>query len=185
MPRSYKIIPNEGYAYFVTCTVVEHLPLFSEPAYLKIILDSMAYIREHKNTRLNAFVIMSTHLHAVLWPKDSVSMSDVLRDFKRFTSRSISGLAKTRGDQDYLGQFATARKLGREGCTSNYQVWKDGSHPEAIYGDDFARQKIEYIHNNPVKAGLVSKAEDWLYSSARAYLAGEQTYPPTDIMPLW
>jgi REP element-mobilizing transposase RayT len=66
MPRSYRTIPNEGYAYFVTCTVVEHLPLFAEPSYVKIILDSLAYIREHKNTRLNAFVLMSTHLHVAL-----------------------------------------------------------------------------------------------------------------------
>ena len=79
----------------------------------------------------------------------------------------------------------SARLLGHACNSSEYQVWQEGSHPEAIYSDDFARQKIEYIHNNPVKAGLVSKAEDWPYSSARAYLLGEQTYPPTDIMPLW
>ena len=182
---SYRVLADGHYPYFITCTIVEWLPIFKEECYQKIVLDALAFIRERKHTQLNAFVLMPSHLHAVLWPEDNINLSDVLRDFKRFTSRSISSLAQTRGDQDYLGQFATARKSGRERGTSDYQVWEDGSHPEAIYGDDFARQKIEYIHNNPVKAGLVSKAEDWLYSSAKAYLAGGQTYPPTDIMPLW
>jgi len=103
MPRSYKVISGEGYAYFVTCSVIEHLPLFSDSDYAKIILDSLAYIRENKNTQLNAFVLLSTHLHAVLWPKNGVYLSDVLRDFKRFTSRSVSRAARARGDLDYLG----------------------------------------------------------------------------------
>jgi putative transposase len=184
MPRSYKINSEEGYAYFVTCSVIEHLPLFKYPIYAKIVLDSLAYIRERKKIQLNAFVLMSTHLHAVLWPKSEVSLSDVLRDFKRFTSRSIFHMAQSQNDHNYLEQFINARLSGRTSDGSKYQVWQDGSHPEAIYSDDFARQKIEYIHNNPVKAGLVSKAEDWSYSSARAYFFGEPTYPPTDIMPL-
>ncbi len=185
MPRSYRVIPDEGYAYFVTCTVIDNLSLFVETVYARIILNSLVYVREYKNTQLNAFVLMSTHLHAVLWPKDGINMSDVLRDFKRFTSRSISRMAQERGDHNYLGHFASARLSSRACDSSEFQVWQEGSHPEAIYGDDFALQKIEYIHNNPIKAGLVSKATDWSYSSARAYLLGEPTYPPTDIMQLW
>ncbi len=164
MPRSYKISSEESYTYFVTCSVIEHLPLFESPSYAKIVLDSLAYIREYKQTRLNAFVLMSTHLHMVLWPKNGVNLSDLLRDFKRFTSRSISRMAQEWNDKNFLDQFASARLSGRMSNDSKYQVWQDGSHPEAIYGDDFARQKIEYIHLNPVKAGLVAKAEDWLYS---------------------
>jgi putative transposase len=185
MPRSYRVVPNEGYAYFITCTVIEHLPIFTETAYASIILDSLAFIREQKNVRLNAFVLMSTHLHAVLWPKDKANMSDILRDFKRHTSRSISKLAQAREDRHYLKQFAAARVDGRSREICDYKVWEEGSHPEAIYSDDFARQKIDYIHFNPVKAGLVAKAEDWPNSSARAYLLNEPSYPPTDFMPLW
>jgi REP element-mobilizing transposase RayT len=185
MPRSYRIVSGEGYAYFVTCTVVEHLPIFSRPNYVQIVLDSLAYLREHKNTQLNAFVLMSTHLHAVLWPQNGANMSDVLRDFKRHTSRAISREAQHLGDSQFLQTFAAVRAGNRARPESQYQVWQEGSHPEAIYSDDFARQKIEYIHFNPVKAGLVAKPEDWPHSSARAYELRQTTYPPTDIMPLW
>ena len=109
----------------------------------------------------------------------------MLRDFKRHTSRAISREAAKLGHNDYLQVFADARSSsGRTGRGSGYQVWQEGSHQEAIYDDDFARQKIEYIHHNPMTAGLVNKAEDWLYSSARAYLLGEPTHPVTDIMEL-
>ena len=182
MPRSYRAVRDANYAYFITCSVVEWLPIFGNDAYRQIILDSLAYLRQHKSTELNAFVVMSTHLHAILWPQNGADISDVLRDFKRHTSRQISREAAKQGHTDYMKVFAAARLSFRSGRGSDYQVWQETSHPEAIYGDDFARQKIEYVHNNPVRAGLVSTAEDWPYSSARAYLLGETTYPPTDIM---
>jgi putative transposase len=183
MPRSYRVVHDANYAYFITCSVVNHLPLLAHPAYRQIILDSLAYLREHKSTQLNAFVVMSTHLHAVLWPQNGVNVSDVLRDFKRHTSRAISREAAQQEHDDYLQAFAASRSSFHSG-RAEYQVWQEGSHPEAIYDDDFARQKIEYIHNNPIKAGLVNEAEDWPYSSARTYLLGEPTYPQTDIMEL-
>ena len=69
MPRSYRIASDANYAYFVTCSVVDWLPLFEDATYRQIILDSLAYLREHKSTQLNAFVVMSTHMHAVLRPR--------------------------------------------------------------------------------------------------------------------
>jgi REP element-mobilizing transposase RayT len=182
MPQNYRVFSDKHYAYFVTCTVVEWAPIFARATYRQIVLDSLAYLREHKQTQLNAFVVMSTHLHLVLWPDMDASLSDVLRDFKRFTSRAISKEAHRAEDRQFLEVFALARQQGRAQETSQYQVWQEGSHPEAIYTLEFARQKIEYIHNNPVKAGMVSTPEEWLYSSARAYLKGEETHPKVDLL---
>jgi len=53
---------------------------------------------------------------------------------------------------------------------SRYQVWEEDNHPKLIQGLDMLNQKIDYIHQNPVKRGLVRKAEDWKYSSASNYL---------------
>jgi REP element-mobilizing transposase RayT len=78
--------------------------------------------------------------------------------------------------------FEKARSENRSQDVSQYQVWQEGSHPEAIFTEKFARQKLDYIHMNPVRAGLVEAPEQWLYSSARAYYLGEKTYPPTDIL---
>lgn len=182
MTNRYRIFDDQNYAYFITCTVVDWLPIFTQQAYCQIILDSLAYLRTAKRTQLNAFVIMPTHLHAILWPEEGVNLFDVLRDFKRFTSRSISKEASRLGDQELLNQFASVRQQGRAQDISQYQVWQEGSHPEAVFTLDFARQKMDYIHENPVRAGLAETALDWLYSSARAYYLGEETYPQTDLL---
>ena len=182
MPRAYRTFSESHYAYFITCTVVNWSPLFMQAPYRQIMLDSLNYLREHKRTLLNAFVIMPTHLHAVMWPEEGVSESDVLRDFKRFTSRSISKEALRQNDQQALSIFAAARADNRAQDVSHYQVWQEGSHAEAIFTLKFAGQKIGYIHANPVRAGLVNAPEEWPYSSARAYLCGEETYPPTDVL---
>ena len=184
MSHAFRVFPESSYAYFVTCTVVNWLPVFEDEAYREVVLDCLAYLREHKHTWLNAFVIMPTHLHAVLWPEEGINLSDVLRDFKRFTSRQISKEAQQRADHIALNVFAAARRAGRAQDVSQYQVWQEGSHPEAIYTLDFARQKIDYIYANPVRAGLAKAPEEWPYSSARAYLLGENTYPPTDVLSL-
>jgi REP element-mobilizing transposase RayT len=182
MTGSYRVFTEKHYAYFVTWTVIDWLPLFAEPVYRQIILDSLNYLRTHKHTQLNAFVIMSSHVHTVLWPDDGIKLPDVTRDFKRFTSRKISREAKRRGSNQFIKAFASARLANRAQAVSQYQVWQEGSHPEAIFAEKFAQQKIDYIHLNPVRAGMVKTADQWPFSSARAYLLGEQTYPPTDLL---
>ena len=182
MPKSYRIFTGQNYAYFVTWTLVEWVPLFSEANYRQIVLDALEYLRTNKKTQLNAFVIMSTHAHAILWPDQGIDLSDVIRDFKRYTSRAISSEAIRQNAREIIETFEKARNENRAQEISKYQVWQEGSHPEAIFTEKFARQKMDYIHVNPVRAGIVKTADEWLYSSARAYLLGEMTYPITDIL---
>jgi REP element-mobilizing transposase RayT len=111
-----------------------------------------------------------------------VNLSDVTRDFKRFTSREISREAQRQNSSEFLHAFEKARKENRAQNSSTYQVWQEGSHPEAIFTEKFAQQKIDYIHMNPVRAGLVDAAVEWPYSSAKAYYSGEETFPPTDLL---
>ncbi len=182
MTNSYRVFTNKSYPYFVTWTIVDWLPILGEPEYRQIILDSLNYLRVNKKTELNAFVIMSTHAHAILWPEDGINLSDITRDFKRFTSRQVSKLAEQQNAQRFLSAFKDARKENRAQDVSTYQVWQEGSHPEAIFSEKFAQQKIDYIHMNPLRAGLVKTADEWPYSSARAYILGKETYPPIDLL---
>ncbi|NOY99672.1 MAG: transposase [Chloroflexi bacterium] len=182
MAGGYRIFSDENYPYFVTCTIVHWLPVFKETTCCQIVLDSLAYLREHKHTRLNAFVVMPTHIHAILWPEENTKLSDVLRDFKRFTSRAISRQAAKTENQTLLAGFRKARLHNRASDVSQYQVWQEGSHPEAIFSLKFAQQKLDYIHENPARAGLVSDPVDWPYSSVRAYWLGETVYPTVDLL---
>ncbi len=182
MPNSYRIFTDQNYAYFVTWTIVDWLHLFDKEPYRQIVLDSLNYLGTNKHTQLNAYVVMPSHLHAILWPEMGINLSNVTRDFKRFTSRKISNEAKRQNAKEIIATFEKARSENRAQDVSTYQVWQEGSYPEAIFTEKFARQKMDYIHMNPVRAGLVDTADQWLYSSARAYLLGEETYPPTDLL---
>jgi REP element-mobilizing transposase RayT len=179
---SYRIFNDQNYAYFVTWTIVDWLPLFNFEPYRVIVLEALAYMRTNKKTQLNAFVIMPSHIHAILWPEVDIHLSNVIRDFKRFTSREISKVAAVQNDIDFLDQFEYARSNNRAQDASRFQIWQEGSHPEAIFSEKFAKQKLDYIHMNPVKAGLVQTPDEWLYSSAQAYLLGTQTNPITDLL---
>src|SRR5687767_258033 len=163
MTNSYRVFTDKHYAYFVTWTVVDWLPLFAQPGYRQIVLDSLSYLRANKHTQLNAFVVMSSHVHAVLWPDDGINLADITRDFKRFTSRKISKEAEKQDAKELLLHFKNSRKENRAQEVSTYQVWQEGSHPEALFREKFARQKIDYIHLNPVRAGMVYAAEEWTY----------------------
>jgi REP element-mobilizing transposase RayT len=125
---------------------------------------------------------MSSHVHAVLWPDDGINLSNIARDFKRFTSREISREAERQNAKGLILNFRNARRENRAQDVSTYQVWQEGSHPEAIFTEKFANQKIDYIHLNPVRAGMVKTADEWPYSSAPPNIHGGETYPPTDLL---
>ena len=182
MTNRYQIFSHDNFPYFVTCTIVDWLPIFHEKEYARIVLDSLEYIRANKGTAINAFVLMPSHLHAILWPENDISLSDILRDFKRFTSKAISALAVEKSHHQYLQQFMQARRENRAQDVSQYQVWQEGSHPEILYTEQFAQQKLDYVHKNPIRANLVEIAEDWPYTSAGAYFSDKETYPTIDLL---
>jgi putative transposase len=184
MPGSYRIFSGTNYAYFATCTIVEWLPVFVWRPYFNLIIESLKHLRTHKGVQLNAYVIMPTHLHLILWPNPGINLSDVLRDFKRYTSRAISTQLEADHRHHFLRIMAAAKPTGKGRETARYRVWQEGSHPEAIYSETFFRQKLEYTHNNPVEQGFVALPEHWLYSSARNYVLGDHSIIEVDLLPL-
>ncbi len=119
----------------------------------------------HKGLELHAYVILDNHFHLVATATDS---SNVITALKKFTARQIVDQLKADNKKWVLTELAFFKKKYK--TLSDYQVWQEGSHPQMIVSDNILIQKIEYIHNNPVKRGLVDKPEHWRYSSARNYL---------------
>jgi len=164
MRSRYKIAELES-PHFITCTIVGWLPVFTRQRYLDIITASLTFCRQEKGLRLHAYVILDNHLHLLV---SSDNLSQVIRDFKRYTAKEILSVVRQDNKQWLLKQFEFF-KSGHKG-ESQHQVWQEGFHPQAISTEDMLRQKLDYIHYNPVRSGLVDRAEDWRYSSARNYL---------------
>jgi REP element-mobilizing transposase RayT len=90
-----------------------------------------------------------------------------MRTFKSYTARQVIDLLKKRRNNFYLDKLKQ-KKLAHHD-DAEFQLWQEGYHPKQITGDDMMIQKIEYVHNNPIKRGYVAKPEDWRYSSACDY----------------
>jgi putative transposase len=163
MRSRYKIAELE-LPHFITCTIVAWLPVFTRSKYLDIITASLTLCRQQKGLRLHAFVILDNHLHLIVSADD---LSQVIRDFKRHTAKEILAVANQDNKQWLLKQFEFYKGVYKG--KSQHQVWQEGVHPQAIISEDMLRQKLDYIHYNPVRIGLVDRPEDWRYSSARNY----------------
>ena len=164
MRTRYKII-DAGQIYFVTSTIVEWIPVFTRKSYFDILINSLNYCRQNKGLKVFAYVILDNHLHLVI---SGENLSNTIKDFKRHTAREIIKLAQDEKKTWLLNQFKFYRHKHK--MDSDYQVWQEGFHPKQITSEEMVRQKIEYIHYNPVRIGLVNKKEEWIYSSAGNYL---------------
>jgi len=159
---------------------VEWLPVFISDSYCRIVIDSLAYCREQKGLLVHAYVVMPTHAHAML-SADEGDLSDILRDSRKHTAKEIVGQLKADGRTLFDWVFRdAARKAGRP--AGSYKVWQEGFHPETIESVKFFRQKLDYMHNNPVRKGLVEAPEHWTYSSAGMYILGQAGPLELDIL---
>lgn len=170
--NGYKIRDQYG-LYFMTFTVVGWIDLFSRQVYRDMFLKNMQYCRQHKNLFVGAYVIMTNHVH-VIWRSESGKMSDTLRDFKSYcTKQFIQTIEKEHESRESWLMHMFRFYANRTNQNKEFKIWISGSHPEEIRSMDFLMTKLNYIHENPVRAGWVARAEDYLYSSAANYANGK------------
>jgi putative transposase len=168
MARDRYRITCEQQPHFLTCTIVNCIPIFTRPEAVQIVLDSLRHLQSKEELILYGFVIMENHLHLIA---SSLRLSPVMSRFKSFTAKEIITLLDSRGEKAVLQQLGYAKL--RHKVDRDYQLWQEGSHPVLISTEDLMRQKLEYIHFNPVRRGYVGDPTHWCYSSARDYAGGE------------
>ncbi len=168
MGRDRYLIREPSKPHFMTCTVLNWLPVFTRPETVTILLDCWAYQREHAGLQLYGYVVLENHIHFIA---RSASLDKDARSFKSYTARRILQYLESRNAFGMLSCFQSAKKAHQS--DRKHQFWEEGVHAEQILSHGMMRQKLEYIHANPVTRGYVDKAEHWRYSSARNY-AGQQ-----------
>jgi len=173
----YKI--RDQYAtYYMTFTAVGWVDIFTRKACSQILIDSFNYCIEHKGLILYAYVIMSSHIHLIAAAKEgSTGLSAIVRDFKTFTSKRILAWIKDNPKESRRAWLDMIFKYhGKYNSNNNeYQVWKQHNRPMQCVTPWFTLQKLNYIHNNPVKARIVDQPQDYILSSARNYLGRKDT----------
>jgi putative transposase len=155
-----RIFDSERHAQFVTYSCFRRRRLLDHPRmreeFVKITSEKL---REHRGICCG-FVVMPDHVHAIVWFAAAGALSPFMKSWKQTTSlrlkRVLRGVAP-----NYAGKFAIGEPF-----------WQPKYYPFNLYSAGKAREKLEYMHLNPVRAGLVTRALDWEWSSAGYYLNG-------------
>ncbi|MGZ5208157.1 MAG: REP-associated tyrosine transposase [Sulfuricurvum sp.] len=150
--------------YFITCTILHWIPIFTRVETAQIVLESLNYLQKSDNLKIYAYVILENHLHLIA-SSDDISKS--MQKFKSFTAKEILHYLQKQNAKTILDQLAFYKKAHK--IETSYQLWQEGIHPKRIQDEAMMIERINYIHQNPLKRGYVDEAKHWRYSSARDY----------------
>jgi REP element-mobilizing transposase RayT len=170
MGRKYAIRDNEA-LYFVTFTVVYWIDVFIRDEYRQVFVNSTHYCQQHKGLEVYAYCMMPSHIHLIVGCDGEKQLTGIIRDWKSYTSRQLRLTLESHPQESRREWMLWMMKRAGEKNERNidFQFWQQHNHPIQLDTDFKTRQRLDYIHQNPVKAGFVEKAEDWLWSSAGDY----------------
>ena len=169
MSTKYKF-RDQDKLYFVSFSVVNWIDLFIRNEYKEIILESWKHCQINKGLEIYGWCIMSSHIHMIVGTHGE-KLENIMRDMKKHTSTALKQVIQEHPAESrkewMLWMMERAGK--KNGQNEKFQLWQQDNHPIELFDQKILQQKIDYIHNNPVVAGIVEKPEDYLYSSARDY----------------
>ena len=157
--------------HFITFSTVRWIDIFTRENYREIVINSLKYCIVNKGLRLNAWIIMSNHLHLIM-NAEANTIGNILRDFKKFTSRQLTKAIEENGHEsrkDWI-LYLLANSGKRNVHNKIFQLWQQDNHPIELRTPGMIKQKLEYLHFNPVRSGIVSEPQHFKYSSAIDYL---------------
>ena len=161
MPATYP----EYWPQFFTATILEWKTLLHEDKYKRVIIKSLQFLVHQKRIRLYAFVIMNNHIHIIWQPLPEQTLQSLQHSFLKHTAQEIK-LQLQQTNPELLSPFKVNAK------DRHYQFWERNSLSIELRSSAVFAQKLEYIHYNPVKAGLCNSPEAYYYSSAKFYTTG-------------
>ena len=162
--KRYKVYPEITSYYYSTLSITAWLPVFQDDCYFNIIIDSLQYCRKNKGLFLLGYIIMPTHLHLITSNEDNTTLPEIMRDFKNFTSKKIREQLEKDGRKIFLRVFERSVEKFKK---QRFRIWQHDYHPIALTSDQWLNQKMDCLHDNPVRKGFVVAPEHWKYSSAR------------------
>ncbi len=163
-------INDQNATYFLTLTVVDWVDVFTRSSHKLVIVDALNYCVQNKGLKIYAWCLMSNHLHLIGQAEQNHKLSDILRDFKKFTAKAIIKLIDNEPEsrRDWmLYRFEYAGKYLKR--IKTYKFWQDGNHAIELDDHRIFEQKLNYVHENPVTSMITEEPENYLFSSARDY----------------
>ena len=171
MSSKYKFVNKDG-IYFVTATIVDWIDVFTRDEYRDILMDSIRFCQENQGLKVYGWVLMTNHFHLICSTTDEKGIGMVLRNIKSFTAmKLIDAIIKNQKESRKGWMLDILEKNGLASKNNHrFQFWQVGNHPILLDNDTTRfEQRLQYLHENPVKAGFVTFPQEWKYSSAIDY----------------
>ena len=159
--------------FFVTTTVVDFANIFKDAECCDALISNIKHYQKKYKFDILAYVIMPSHFHWIVQVDQTKgTISDIMRDIKKYSAWDIMEIIENMKREDLIKLFS---KYAIEYKDRKRKFWKKRFDDQVIRDQRMFWTKLKYIHNNPVKAGIVTRTEDYIYSSARNYINGDHT----------
>ena len=173
-PEKFQI-SRDSQALYITVVSKDRLPVFKTDTIKNIACRAIDEARNSGRFLLFAYAIMSDHMHLLTnCPKTS---ADVLRYLKGITGRRIIDYLKQKNYETSLAKLRHEEWKRKH----SYSLWQQEKNVFSIFSEAMFMEKVNYIHLNPVRAGLVERAIDYRWSSAKIWQGGEAEDAPLRI----
>ena len=174
MSNKYKFHDPDG-TYFITFAVVGWVDVFTRNEYRNIMIDSFNYCIKKKGLVINAWVIMTNHVHMIISRNGDVPIEHIMRDMKKFTSvEIIHAIEKSSVESRKEWMLKIFAAYGKANSNNvKFQFWQQDNHPIELNSNKEIEQKLDYIHENPVKHGFTNSSECYDWGSAIDYSGGK------------
>jgi REP element-mobilizing transposase RayT len=157
------VISKDSPCYFLTSVPKDRLPVFRTDEIKQIAAKALDEARHSGKFALYAYVIMPDHMHVIT---DSArSSEDTLRFINGIIGHGVIAHLKERGYESSLQKLRQETKRRRY----QYSLWDHHPNVRLLLTENMLMERVQYVHQNPVKTGLVQRAEDYLYSSVRCW----------------
>ena len=164
MAQKWSNLNLPGALHFVTANVLDRIPIFTDSSLCVVFLDELNSMSREWPSRLIAYVLMPDHFHLICNPRDG-RIKEFVGALKSLSAKRIVK-ASTRFRFD----------VNSEG----HRVWQESFKAIPLWSGWMIWQKINYIHANPVKAGLVESARDYRWSSFHSFYSQGESYIASD-----
>ncbi len=175
----WKNIQQANAGYFITTTIRNFNPLLNHPKTREIVYASLTFSKDKYQYKLIGYCLMPEHIHLLIQVEDKLDVSKVMADFKRYTAKQIYHYFEKNNDAYWLSILRAGAYKGQK-----FSVWQETFRSEVIYSDKFLLEKLNYLHNNPVRRGLVKNTIDWPHSSASFYYSDQPGRLEVNPLPL-
>jgi putative transposase len=169
--------------YFLTLNCVDGIEIFSRKEYKMVIVDSLNFFIQKKGVEVFAWVLMGNHIHLIIGLKKGLVFPNVIRDLKKFTSREIAAkILEIKEIRKAWLLDVFSREARKNPGADHYKIWTDFNNVLCLQKWEWIEQRLNYIHENPVRQMIVCKPEHYLFSSAADYFNGKGL---VDVVPVF